>query len=187
MLFSTTGLEFSAQDASGHWEYSLLSEFRIPEHAPTLPAFPQVHPFGGERRASVWKTSALHLPGCPTSLADPAAARRYRLVLLTPAAFEHGWLPGWLVSGSGCPPGLADIQLKLISAAVPRPVPISGWDLNLRAEKATRLLAPAGSVYVVESSQDLSPLWLQSISDRQQDRNDGFGIVAIGAAYDEES
>jgi len=177
MLFSTTGLEFQA----GDWSYSLYSCFHFPAGLPA-PHLPLVHPIGGESRPAAWEATSYALPACPAQLRGAGTMRRYRLVLLTAGAFKQGWCPGWLASGEGSPPDHPAIRMKLIAASIARPLPISGWDMAKRGPKAARLLVPAGSVYLVESTSDLSPLWFQAISDDDQDRLDGFGQVAVGLA-----
>ena len=185
MLFSTTGLEFQTNGAKPDgwdpWQFSLYSGFEFPVGLSGVPKLPTVEALGGEGRLAKWEAASLRLPECPAELQEnEGKLRRYRFVLLTPGAFAGGWCPRWLQTGSGSPPEQSEIQVRLISASIPRGLPISGWDLHLKKAKASRLLVPAGSVYIVESKSDLSPLWFRSISDEEQDRLDGFGLVALG-------
>jgi CRISPR-associated protein Cmr3 len=54
--------------------------------------------------------------------------------------------------------------------------------------KPTRRMAASGSVYFVELKCDndaalrewIGKTWLHSISDRPEDRRDGFGLAALG-------
>jgi CRISPR/Cas system CMR-associated protein Cmr3 (group 5 of RAMP superfamily) len=110
-----------------------------------------------------------------------------RLQLVTPAYFKGGWKPDWMASGH--PPGVDGVEVKLLAAAVPRPTAHSGWDLTKRGangQKATRFLAPAGSVYFCEVKGDARKLWMRPISDDDQSRRDdqwrrdGFGLVLCG-------
>ena len=69
-----------------------------------------------------------------------------------------------------------------------------GLGLCLRVErhrgrpKPTRRLAPAGSVYFLELTgaddaigRFVDAVWLQAISDDEQDQRDGFGLALLGA------
>ncbi|MGB9618953.1 MAG: type III-B CRISPR module-associated Cmr3 family protein, partial [Armatimonadota bacterium] len=114
-----------------------------------------------------------------------AEAKRVRMVLATPAFFTEGWKPGWLNGDLvGSPPG-SSLRLKLVGACVERWRPVSGWSLEPpRGPKAIRRMVPAGSVYffeVVENgASGLNSLWLESVSDEEQARNDGFGLALWG-------
>ncbi|MCL6527932.1 MAG: type III-B CRISPR module-associated protein Cmr3 [Thermaceae bacterium] len=150
---------------------------------------------GGERRPVAVEVK----PGlsdywfdCPESIkkrfAELGKGARVRLVLATPALFEHGWKPGWIEkSDTGelhLPRGLARVRLKLVSAAVGRREPVSGWNLRQNQPKRVRWMAPAGSVYFFEvedgNPADLLESWLRPISDNEQDRKDGFGLALWG-------
>jgi CRISPR-associated protein Cmr3 len=72
-----------------------------------------------------------------------------KIRLLTPGDFG-GWVPNWLTPGDWCAVPGTKHEVKLRSAFVPGGFPVSGWDFKARGPKATRLLVPAGSVYVVQ-------------------------------------
>ncbi len=143
---------------------------------------------GGERRLAVVESvSSEEWVSCPEELGKRiAASRKARLILATPAIFSGGWKPGWLDANlQGTPPGMEGVRLKLISAAVKRREPVSGWDYASGAPKEVRWMPPAGSVYFFEvvegSAEPLSSAgWLQSVSDREQDRRDGYGLALWG-------
>lgn len=170
MLFSTEGLEFHNR--------AIFS--RIAGELEGFAPLEGLAPIGGEQRLAYWSLTADPLPEAPGWL---AGKKRVRLVLLTPAIFTYGWRPAWI--DTGVPPEAPSLQVKLVAAAVPRPIAVSGWDYTVRgkfAQKATRFCAPAGSVYFLEiMGGDAAQLWLQSISDDEQSRRDGFGLVAVGA------
>lgn len=151
-------------------------------------------PIGGERRLARWSDTSAPWPAPPAGLREAVLATcRARLLLITPAIFGGGALPAW----SGCPwPTLPELRVTVEAAAVPPAEVVSGWDLNAKkdpkgrprgAPKPTRRMAPAGSVYFVRLDGP-EPLrrawfestWLHSISDKDQDRLDGFGLTAIG-------
>ena len=108
--------------------------------------------------------------------------RSCRLILATPACFAKGFLPSTAgLSHSG-------VNVSVQGVANHRYQVVSGWDYVLRKPKPSRRLVPAGGVYFVrlEGSDTaiekwMDMLWLQSISDDDQDRRDGFGIVVLGA------
>lgn len=147
----------------------------------------QLAPLGGERRLARWYRADRGWPALPAAVRSAVAAtRRARLVLLTPALFGGGALPGW----SGGPwPGGGPVCATVRAACVPRPDVVSGWDLAAGRAKPTRRLAAAGSVYFVELAgggteelgQWCDAAWLACLSDAEQDRRDGFGLAAVGA------
>lgn len=145
----------------------------------------ELAPLGGERRLARWRQQRQPWPELPAAIREKVAATgKARLVLLTPALFGAGALPLW----SGRPfPGHENVKVRVRAAAVPRAGVVSGWDLAAGKPKSTRRLAAAGSVYFVDiegSREDREAfcerVWLQPISDAEQDRRDGFGLVALG-------
>ena len=138
---------------------------------------------GGERRIVFWRQAKVELPACPAEVRQQIVKqRRGRLVLATPALFERGFLPTWVLNH---PSG---VKLRIVAAAVPRPAHISGWDYKKKMPKPTRRLAPAGSVYFFEITdgdeqaieQFIASVWLTPISDGEQERRDGFGVALLG-------
>ena len=149
------------------------------------------HPLGGERRLVHWQHSeASDLWKCPEPVRIALGeAKRIRMVLTTPAIFEHGWRPNWLDAHSltGKPTGDAP-TLKLVGVSNARWKAVSGWSLaklkdQPRGPKPIRRMVPAGSVYFFETTDNAASLadcWLQSVCDREQDRRDGFGLAVWG-------
>ncbi len=145
----------------------------------------QIAPLGGERRLARWSPASQEWPRMPAAVREGILSTgRARLILLTPALFEKGALPGW---NGGAWPLAAQVTANIRAACVPRPAIVSGWDLAKGRPKATRRLAPAGSVYFLElqgSKDDLrqwcEETWLHCVSDGAQDRRDGFGLAALG-------
>jgi CRISPR-associated protein Cmr3 len=113
-------------------------------------------------------------------------------MFVTPALFDGGWLPAWLdgMPIIDSPPELSGIKLRLCAAALERWQPFSGWELRTLdghkggKARAVRRLVPAGSVYWFEvlegDAEALRKLWLAPLSDRAQDRLDGFGLTIPG-------
>lgn len=173
MLFQTSGLEFAhvedKKNLQAAQEYALLIE--------TDAVFtPGVGFLGGERRMVNWKQGGM-LPKCPSEIREAIIKQKFcRLLLATPALFENGYLPK-----------LEGMPAKVVAAAVPRGSAVSGWDFEKKVEKASRRLAPAGSVYflTLEGEKEaikefVDAVWLQNISDNEQDRLDGFGLALLG-------
>lgn len=210
MLFQTSGLRFlqeqkreKEQEGEGEGEerpslpprrfaLSLWTEETTVAGRP-LALRQQIAPLGGERRLARWSPASAGWPQMPEAVRDKiVSTRRARLILLTPAIFEGGALPGW--SGGPWPLG-GSVRATVSAACVPRPEVVSGWDLAADngdgkpkgRPKPTRRLAPGGSVYFLEldgKPEDLrqwcNETWLSCVSDHEQDRRDGFGLATLG-------
>lgn len=149
------------------------------------------HPLGGERRLVHWQHSeASDLWKCPEPVRIALGeAKRIRMVLTTPAIFEHGWRPNWLDAHTLTGKATGDAPtLKLVGISNARWKAVSGWSLaklkdQPRGPKPIRRMVPAGSVYFFETTDNAASLadrWLQSVCDREQDRRDGFGLAVWG-------
>jgi len=136
-------------------------------------------PMGGERRVARWSETTNLLPQAPDTMPKEGLLR---MQLVTPAIFGGGWKPAWLETGE--PPGCHGLKLELIAAAIPRYQAVSGFDMTARGNdrfRATRFVAPAGSVYFFRVTHgDARTMWLKAVSDGEQDRLDGFGVVLTG-------
>ncbi len=112
-----------------------------------------------------------------------------RLVLASPGLFPDGWqLPG--AAGSTWPAlgGAA----RIVAAAVPRAVTVSGWDLAHHRPKPAERCAPTGSVYWLEgvggvdealcklATEGLWPLINDNVSSSR--RAEGFNRCVIANA-----
>jgi len=184
-LFQTSGMEFVELQRKSD-ETPELSKTRSLALALETDAVMQegVIFLGGERRIARLEKETGKLPECPAAIRKTIAAQgSCRLILVTPACFEKDYRPVWLESEYG---------VKVLAAALPRYQTISGWDYEKGAPKPTRRLAPAGSVYFLKFNEQadigkfMKEVWLQSISDEQQSRNDGFGLALLGT-WDGES
>ncbi len=136
----------------------------------------------------------------PESLKESIAGQtiqRIRLYAITPTYFGNGWYPDeFSTNGNslvGNLPGI-DVSVRLVSASVGRPTPISGWDRarttasnvakNVNTDgggipRSTRLCCPPGSVWVFERSDrqpfdfsHIASLWLKQWG---MDTADGWG------------
>lgn len=94
-------------------------------------------PLGGEgRRVIARKVEPVQWP---SNNLDP---NKERLILLTtPGLFDERWRPSFLKG-------------KIVSAAVPGYLAVSGWDLARNGPKPTRFAVPAGSVYFLRRPID---------------------------------
>lgn len=137
--------------------------------------------FGGEQRPIRWRVLDQWEPPPVTPLEEKVrASNRFKIILLTPAFFSGGWVPGQRLHQCLAEAG---VEAQLVSAAVDRPVRIGGFDFHRREPKPMRLAAPAGSVYFYEiKSGDPSRLvrtWaLNGISD--YDWQAGMGLSMLG-------
>lgn len=200
-LFSTEALAFdprgtATSDAPAE---AMLCRLSSPQAWSLAPAFLRI---GGEGRqvelAPVTGDDLWPRPD-PSLLQSLTGATRLRLLLATPALFARGWPappnapspPGWLPewidvqSLRGKPPRWSGPEWTLVSAAVGRRLPVSGWDTRTRRPKRTRYAVPAGSVYFFElpaplTAEQARELWLFPVSDRAYDRRNGFGLALPG-------
>jgi len=149
-----------------------------------------LHPLGGERRLVHWKAMEANAWSSPARIREALAAKSgVRMMLVTPAIFRSGWKPGWLSNELvGTPPG-ATVALRLVGISIQRWRAVSGWSLadlpgRPRGAKPVRRLVPAGGVYFFETvegkASGLADRWLESVSDDEQDRRDGFGLAVWG-------
>ncbi|MEI7844026.1 MAG: type III-B CRISPR module-associated Cmr3 family protein, partial [Gallionellaceae bacterium] len=186
-IFQTQGLDFSArrkeksgaQPTRGFEKFDWVFLARSAVVAPS-----QMVTFGGERRLSWLQLLA---DANPLALPDAhrktmQASRKVSLTLISPALFIQGWQPNW--PGNEVP-GIPGLKLKLVSAAIDRWLSISGWDLLKGQAKTARKAVAAGATYWFEIEGEppadwAEKLWLAPVSDIEQDRRDGFGIVIPG-------
>ncbi len=73
-----------------------------------------------------------------------------KLYLSTPAIFNNGWLPDWLVAGS-----LNGIEVSLVTCALGKPQHIGGWDVAENEPKRMYKAVPAGSVYYIQTDNTI--------------------------------
>lgn len=173
------GLMYSLEGQRFQELYGLMIELEgIDESSVTGPVF---FPLGGERRFGQLLRASV-----PAKLAPlPAVSTRFKLTLATSAIFKAGWLPEWLdpLSGEGVLPGGAGLRVRLVAAAVGKPLVLSGFDLALRRPKPIRRAVPAGSVYYFEllegsTGQLVATIHNRAISD--EDSLAGFGVAFVG-------
>lgn len=181
LLFQTAGLEFNACPSDEEKVLSALQRYTLVVET-DADLSPGVGFLGGERRIVHWMPSDRELPACPSAIRQPILAHRHcRLLLTTPALFDTGYLPTRLQHT------VPNLEITVVAAAVRRYQAISGWDVDKGRAKPSRRVAPAGSVYFLSLHGDdeaieqfIDRVWMQTVSDEEQDRRDGFGMALLG-------
>jgi CRISPR-associated protein Cmr3 len=189
-LFQTRGLEFTYVAEAGE-SLDMAQRLALAVVAQTANVREGFAPLGGERRLMRWRQSTKKLPQCSSDLRKAIIdSRHLRLVLVTPACFDQGFLPTWLLHEQ------FGVKPVLKAAAVQRPQVVSGWDFAADngqrrpkgRPKPTRRLAPAGTIFFLELDGSdsaisiwIDAIWMQCVSDDPQDRRDGFGLAVVGA------
>ena len=184
-LFQTQGLEFTYQKQADKKLVNLTrlalavqTEANLREGVATL---------GGERRIVTWQKNNDVMPfaKCPNEIKQKILrTKACRVLLLTPGYFNEISKPEYLLK----PEENLTPQIKAVR--VERPQVISGWDFEKNEPKATRRLAPAGTVFFLEFDDKttnekeletwIDKIWLNSISDDEQSRRDSFGLAVLG-------
>ena len=99
---------------------------------------------------------------------------RVRIILLTPAYFSGGWQPAsgdwsrWVGSG------------KLVSLAIGKPLPLSGWDMARKQPRPLRNYLPSGSVFFFEEAQLTDEPFTETPNGALDHGAMGFGMYATG-------
>jgi len=188
-LFQTAGLDFGNQRRQSEntiqwgWNdesYSLACQFQ--EEIPAT-----LRTIGGEARLSNIQPANKLFPDCPNELAKTInKSKAFRLILITPAIFEKGYLPSW-IDEETMQGNLHGVVVRLHAVAVPRWQAGTSWDMDSARSKTgkgmrtLKRLAPAGSVYwfeILEGQMHIEGFWLTNISDERE--NDGYGLTLPG-------
>lgn len=106
---------------------------------------------------------------------------RFKLILLTPAIFQNGWVPDG-IDPTTCEGEIGEIKVSLIAAAVDRYTGIGGWDIIKNESKPLRRAVPTGSVYFFEAKDKKENLTekLNNIFDKSLLSNSNFGKQGLG-------
>ena len=181
-LFQTRGLEFTFADEKNHLssakKLALVVEVERRDFGGEIEN--GIAPLGGERRVVAWRKSSENIfPECPKEIRkEIIETDSCRLILLTPAIFEDGFKPTWLKTAH-------ETNISVEAIAVSRTQVISGWDFVKRKPKPTRRMCPAGTVLFLKFENGdienwIDKTWFRCVSDKEQDRKDGFGLAALG-------
>lgn len=190
-LFETSGLEFAVPGAVLETRLSGAQRLALAVVVDRKEAIRSgLANLGGERRMVSWRRIDRNPPDCPPQLLKAIIDKKAcRVILLTPACFTKGYQPTWLLDSRG------GVKPDLLAIAIQHPQIVSGWQLESPAgPKPTRRLAPAGTVFFLsligESGKAIDDkaiekwikdVWMQCISDKVEDRNDGFGLAVLGS------
>ena len=142
---------------------------------------------GGDKRAARVQPmdSDLSWPSAPQLMDQPDQnSWRFSLYLATPASLGGGWLPGSAASGQvSLKSDEVEIEATMVAAAVGKPYQLGGYDIAGNRQRAMRRMVPAGSVYVLETSEPwekVAQLHATNIGDQEFMRAQGFGLALLG-------
>ncbi len=140
---------------------------------------------GGEGKASSYKPYTDNIKiDLPQFNKDE---KEFKLVLTTPAIFKNGWLPE-RINEKSLIGEFNGLKLKLLTAAIGKPVNIGGFDIKDGMPKPMFKAVPAGSVYYFriikgDTKKVIEAFNNKSISDIYPEQ--GFGIAFVGKIQDE--
>ncbi len=188
MLYRIDMSRFKNRDGN----YGFVVEYECPMNLPQKGLLK----LGGEGKGFVYQHSNYDIDPLSSRLEAVKRAiqstNRFKLYFATPTIFRNGWLPSWLnsdtLSGEYPLENTAPISLKLITAAVGKPVPVGGWDMAKGEAKPNYRAVPAGSVYYFELMDKnriddlIAAFHYQNISEERSE--EGFGLTLIGVAQE---
>ncbi|RKX56010.1 MAG: type III-B CRISPR module-associated protein Cmr3 [Thermotoga sp.] len=136
---------------------------------------------GGEGRAVSFSKMSISAEVNSPEFED--GERRFKIVLSTPAIFKNGWIPVWINEENLVGNYQQEVKLKLLTAAVGKPVFVGGFDMRERKPKPMYRAVPAGSVYYFEIADgDMNTVkrlfHKKAISETYPEQ--GFGIAYVG-------
>ncbi|MBM3711861.1 MAG: type III-B CRISPR module-associated protein Cmr3 [Actinobacteria bacterium] len=112
--------------------------------------------------------------------------KQFKLILLTPAIFDRGWIPDFIRENHEFE--FDGIKIKLITALMGRYQGIGGWDLIRQTSKPLRRAVPPGSVFYFQILSDsidsdilINKFQMKSIQDQEYLAKQGLGLTIIGA------
>lgn len=106
-----------------------------------------------------------------------------RIILLTPAIWERGTRPKYYDEATQ-ELHLDNLRVKLLTAAVGRPLVIGGWDMKKNRPKRRKFAVPAGSVLIVKVKKEQAEQLVRTIhSIKLTDdlAHEGYGCAVCGA------
>lgn len=182
-LYGSHELRF--RDGTESWHIALRAILANPQDAKSLT--PTLH-LGGDTQTVGSSAESIAWPVFPED-ASWENQEFLKIRLLTPGDFG-GWVPDWLQPGDWCTVPGSQHSVKLRSAFVSGGLPASGWDFKARGPKSTRLIVPAGSLYVVQLQDPSSSaalarhLWLAPLVPAAVNcQGNGFGHVVPGLLH----
>ncbi|KTE90030.1 hypothetical protein AT727_08870 [Desulfitobacterium hafniense] len=132
---------------------------------------------GGEGKGAIYKPISMRPIPAPQR-----ESKRFKLYLATPAIYGKGWIPQWMDQNTleGVYQG---IHVKMLAAAVGRPVFIGGFDMKQKRPKPMQKAVSAGSVYYFEIIEGQWEEVIQSFHGKNISDNlakQGFGLAYMG-------
>ena len=106
-----------------------------------------------------------------------------RIILLTPAIWKRGTRPACYDETTQELRLPGDLRVKLLTAAVGRPLVIGGWDMKKNRPKQRKFAVPAGSVLVVKVKREQAERLVRTIhSTKLTDElgHEGYGCAVCG-------
>lgn len=164
-----------------------VAEVSIKDDEGDLTTLNHLH-FGGEKKLATVEIIQNCFPEWETT--EAANGKIVKWILLTPAIFANGALPGWIENGKVLlQPKIdgkkATIAANLLCCSVGNPKPLSGWDSIDQQAKPSLFAVQAGAVYYFEcttkeDAKKLSAALLaKNRSDMLSEQGFGFGITTI--------
>ena len=183
MLYRINMSRFNNYDGN----YGFIVDYECSESLPQQ----GILKLGGESKGFVYEHSNFDLSMLSNHLESVKnilqSTGRFKLYFASPTIFRGGWLPSWLDSNtfSGEYPmqKVPPIPLKLVTAAVGKPIPVSGWNMATGTAKPTYRAVPAGSVYYFELCDRnriddlIAAFHYQNLSEERSE--EGFGLALI--------
>ena len=194
MLFSTEiseplerttrdhSLESTDEETQAHVQWAMAADITWPGDITRSISTPLT--IGGQRRLTPTCAVSESIFAAPDDLGGDSQG--LRLILISPAEFEHGWLPdGFSVKDGSLYRGtLAGIDMILRAALVDRPLDLSTWNMVERRPRKTRRLVRPGAVYFFHkanrepfTAKERRELWLAPLGCGTED---GLGRVLPG-------
>jgi CRISPR-associated protein Cmr3 len=182
-LFTREIVETITKEGDRYFEWAIAATAQVPGPCIASPVL-----LGGDRRLCSLETAEPGLFAMPAGLRrafDEHESPRLRLVTVTAAGFEEGWIPDFLHrEGNAFRGTVADVEVVLRAAVVPQSIDVAGWDMAENRPKPLSRMVPPGSVYFFERIDGRSvdgafaeKLWLTALGQR---RSEGFGLVVPG-------
>lgn len=149
--------------------------------------------FGGEQRLARLQPMQALLPDIPPpTVPDSGPACIVKWILLTPAVFAHGTVPGWCMDSrepAKLPPGRVCLPVngraELAACAVGDPDPFSGWDfLDGQAKPSLYAVRPGAVYYFWCESPAVAAALCRKIhwqprSDMLSEAGYGYGVCTV--------
>lgn len=175
MLFTSERMEPTTKNDEDTWEWAIGLSTSIPDSV-DVTSMPWT--VGSDRRIAHAHAAA----GLFDAPKFTQGAKGIRLLVVTPAHFQQGWLPdGFSVVDNAYQGRLLNLSVVLRAAFVQRPMHLSGWDMANERPKPTRRLVPAGAVYFFEKTDpseftpdEIASLWFLGVG---SGTSEGLGRV----------